>query len=114
MTPCVAVFRPDDERIREATDVLESLGVDPLADPMLQVTPTGAAPRTDAAFVIFTSATGSDCLPEEWSAGEAAVCAIGPATAGALREVGVAVDVVPETYSSAGLVDALAGAAGGE
>jgi uroporphyrinogen-III synthase len=70
-------------------------------------------PRTDAAFVIFTSATGAGRVPDGWSAGEATVCAIGPATAEALREVGIGVDLIPETYSSRGLVDALAGAVEG-
>lgn len=113
MTPRVAVFRPDDERMAEATDLLETLGARPVADPMLAVKPTGAVPRTDTAFVIFTSTTGSDCLPEGWSAGEATVCAIGPATAESLREAGIEVDLVPETYSSWGLVDTLADAVEG-
>jgi uroporphyrinogen-III synthase len=113
MRPRVAVFRPDDERMAAATELLESLGVRAVADPMLAVEPTGAVPRTDAGFVIFTSATGADCLPGGWSAGEATVCAIGPATADSLREVGIEVDLVPETYSSRGIVDALAGAAEG-
>jgi uroporphyrinogen-III synthase len=91
----------------EATDLLETLGVRPVADPMLAVEPTGAVPRTDAAFVIFTSTTGADCLPEGWSAGEATVCAIGSATAGSLREAGIEVDLIPETYSSRGLVNTL-------
>jgi uroporphyrinogen-III synthase len=113
MTPRVAVFRPDDERMAAATELLEALGVRPVPDPMLAVEPTGAVPRTDAGFVIFTSATGADCLPEGWSAGEATVCAIGPATAESLREAGIGVDLVPETYSSRGLVNALADAAEG-
>jgi uroporphyrinogen-III synthase len=109
MTPRVAVFRPDDERIAEATALLERLGAHPVADPMLAVDPTGAVPRDDAEFVIFTSSTGADRLPDGWSANEATVCAIGPATAEALREAGIDVDIIPDTYSSAGLVDALAG-----
>ncbi len=109
MTPRVAAFRPDDERMTEATALLDRLGADPVADPMLAVEPTGAVPRDDAEFVIFTSSTGADVVPEGWSAGEATVCAIGPATAEALREVGIGVDLVPETYSSEGLVDILIG-----
>ncbi|MFB6228944.1 MAG: uroporphyrinogen-III synthase [Halobacteriales archaeon] len=113
MTPHVAAFRPDDERMAEATALLERLGADPVADPMLAVDPTGAVPRDDAEFVIFTSSTGADRVPDGWSAGEATVCAIGPATAEALRETGIGVDLVPETYSSKGLLGALAGAVEG-
>jgi uroporphyrinogen-III synthase len=109
MSPRVAVFRPDDERTVEAVDLLESLGVAPIADPMLAIEPTGAVPRTDAGFVIFTSVTGADRIPADWSPDGATVCAIGPATESALREAGIEVDLVPDTYSSVGLVDALFG-----
>ena len=107
MTPRVAVFRPDDERMTEATALLDTLGADPVADPMLAVEPTGAVPLEGASFVVFTSATGAGRIPDGWSAGETTVCAIGPATARALRGTGIGVDLVPETYSSQGLVDAL-------
>ncbi len=40
----VAVFRPDDERIEEAVDLLDALGATPVPDPMLAVDPTGAVP----------------------------------------------------------------------
>ncbi|WP_135663835.1 uroporphyrinogen-III synthase [Halorhabdus rudnickae] len=105
--PRVAVFRPDDDRLRDAVALLDSLGVKPVADSMLAVEPTGALPRDDAAFVVFTSKTGAELVAEEWTAGEETVCAIGEPTAAALREHGISVDVVPETFSSTGLVDAL-------
>lgn len=107
--PRVAVFRPDDERMAEAIRLLESLGAEPLADPMLAVEPTGAVPRADADFVILTSKTGIDLLPDDWTAREATLCAIGERTAMALRDSGRAVDLVPDTYSSRGLLDALDG-----
>ena len=107
--PRVAVFRPDDERAAAAVAVLESLDVEPIADPLLAVEPTGAAPRADADFVVLTSRTGAELLPDGWDPGDATVCAIGEPTADALESAGVPVDLVPETYSSTGLVDALAG-----
>lgn len=107
--PRVAVFRPDDERTAEAVELLESLGVEPLADPMLAVEPTGATPRTDADYVVLTSKTGIDLLPDDWTAGDATLCAIGERTASALSATGRAVDLVPETYSSRGLLEALGG-----
>ncbi len=109
--PTVAVFRPDDERIDEAAALLERLGVDPLADPMLAVDPTGATPREDADYTVLTSKTGVELAAEAgWRpAPDGAVCAIGDATADALETAGYAVDVLPDTYSSTGLVDRLAG-----
>ncbi|WP_254536403.1 uroporphyrinogen-III synthase [Halomarina litorea] len=105
----VAVFRPDDERIAEAIDLLESLGVVPIPDPMLEVAPTGETPREDAEYAIFTSKTGVELVSEAgWTSGEATVCAIGEGTASALREHGYAVDLIPEEFSSAGLVETLA------
>ena len=106
--PRVAVFRPDDERLDEAVDLLESLGAEPLADPLLAVEPTGAAPRTDAEYVVLTSRTAADLLPDDWSPDGATLCAIGEGTAAALDAAGRPADLVPGTYSSSGLVEALA------
>ncbi|WP_135303916.1 uroporphyrinogen-III synthase [Haloarcula amylovorans] len=104
----VAAFRPDDERLAAAVSLLESLGADPVPDPMLAVEPTESVPRSDADYVVLTSKTGVELAADAgWSPGEATVCAIGDATAAALREAGYSVDVVPEEFSSSGLVSAL-------
>jgi uroporphyrinogen-III synthase len=116
----VAVFRPDDDRLADAVALLESLGATPVPDPMLTVEPTGERPRS-ADFVVFTSKTGVEIVAGErpldgemgettdrWDPGEATVVAIGASTADALRDHGYPVDLVPEEYSSAGLVEALA------
>ena len=121
--PRIAVFRPPDERLSAAVDLLESLGADPLADPMLTVDPTGATPRTDADYVVFTSKTGVELVAgeradgggpdERWDGGDATVCAIGESTAEALRDHGYPVDRVPREFSSSGLVEALEDEAAG-
>ena len=104
----VAFFRPDDERTTEAAELIESLGADPVADPMLAVEPTGSVPRTDADYVVLTSKTGVELAADAgWEPGAATVCAIGESTADALRDAGYTVDVVPDEYSSTGLVAAL-------
>lgn len=104
----VAAFRPDDERLADAVELLESLGADPVPDPMLAVEPSGNAPREDGEYAILTSKTGVELAAEAgWDPGAATMCAIGESTATALREAGYAVDLVPEEYSSTGLVDAL-------
>jgi len=106
----VAVFRPDDERTTEAVELLESLGADPVPDPMLAVEPTDAVPRGDAGYVVLTSKTGAELVAEAgWDPGTATLCAIGEATAEALESVGYDVDLVPAEFSSSGLVAALEG-----
>jgi len=110
----VAAFRPDDDRLDDAVELLSSLGADPVPDPMLAVEPTDATPREDAAYTVLTSKTGVELAAAAgWDPGEATVCAIGESTAAALRDAGYAVDVVPAEFSSSGLVDALADAVAG-
>ena len=112
----VAVFRPDDDRLADAVELLDSLGATPVADPMLEVRPTGDAPRTaDADYVILTSKTGVELAREAgWEPGDTTVVAIGDSTADALREAGYRVDRVPEEFSSTGLVEMLAGEVAGK
>ncbi|MCU4718994.1 uroporphyrinogen-III synthase [Halapricum hydrolyticum] len=106
--PRVAVFRPDDDRLARAVELLESLDMEAIADPMLAVEPAGSTPRSDADVVVFTSTTGVDLVANtEWTPDDATICAIGETTAQALRDTGFEVDVVPETYTSGGLVEAL-------
>lgn len=108
MKPTIAAFRPDDDRLADAVSLLDSLGAEPVADPMLAVAPTGAVPRRDADYVVFTSKTGVELAADAgWMADGATVCAIGDATATRLREAGYPVDVVPEEFSSSGLVRAM-------
>ncbi|MFH5800346.1 uroporphyrinogen-III synthase [Haladaptatus sp. CMAA 1911] len=104
----VAVFRPDDERLDEAVDLLESLDVTPVPDPMLAVRPSDTAPR-QADFVVLTSKTGVELAHEAgWNPGDATICAIGEPTAATLREHGYDVHIVPDRFSSRGLVATLA------
>jgi len=112
--PAVAVFRPADERIEDAEALLASLGADPVADPMLAVDPTGETPG-DAPYVVLTSKTGVELAAEAgWEPGDATLVAIGPATADAARATGWTVDLVPDEYTSAGLVAALEDRVDGE
>ena len=107
--PRVAFFRPDDGRAERAAKAARERGLVPLSDPLLETVPTGATPRTDAGFVVLTSVTGVELAAETVRDTDAVVCGIGPKTADALREAGVDVDVVPDEYTSAGLVDVLEG-----
>ncbi|SFL32698.1 uroporphyrinogen-III synthase [Halogranum rubrum] len=107
--PTVAVLRPDDTRIVEAVGYLRSLGASPVADPMLTIQPTGATPSVGD-YYVFTSRTGVHIAAEQnWLPGNSTVCAVGERTASALQACGVSVDIVPSTFTSAGLVEELAG-----
>ncbi|EMA36199.1 uroporphyrinogen-III synthase [Halococcus hamelinensis] len=103
----VAVFRPDDDRLARAVSLLDSLGVEPVPDPMLAVEATGTAPREDSDYTVVTSKTGVELAAEAGWEPSGTVCAIGDATAAALRAAGYPVDLVPEEFSSVGLVAAL-------
>ena len=110
----VAVFRPADERLSQAVELLDSLGATPIPDPMLAVDPTRAVPDP-APYVVLTSKTGAELLSEAgWSPGDATLVCIGPTTADAAREAGWTVDRIPEEYSSAGLVELLHDEVAGE
>lgn len=103
----VAVFRPDDGRLEEAVELLDSLGATPIGDSMLAIEPTGATPD-DGAFVIFTSSTGIEVADEAgWTPGDETLVTIGPRTATAAENVGWEVDLIPKEYSSSGLVQLL-------
>lgn len=105
----VAVFRPDDERLAEAVELLESLGATPVADPMLAIEPTGSLPTATAEYTILTSKTGVELAAEAgWEPTETTLVSIGPGTTGAAEDVGWTVDREPDVYSSSGLVELLA------
>ena len=102
-----ALFRPDDDRLEDGVELLDSLGATAAPDPMLAVEPTGETPR-EGDYVVFTSKTGVELASKAaWTPNDAVVCAIGSRTADALRAAGYPVDLVPEEFSSTGLVAAL-------
>ncbi|ELY99987.1 MULTISPECIES: uroporphyrinogen-III synthase [Natrialbaceae] len=112
--PTVAVLRPDDNRIVEAVEYLQSLGVSPISDPMLTVDPTGQSPQ-HADYCVFTSETGVDLTATAgWEQRDTTVCAVGDQTATALRNHEYSVDVVPSTFTSAGLVNELSAGVDGQ
>lgn len=106
--PRVAFFRPADEREERAVEAVRERGMEPLSDPLLETRPTGATPRKDTDYVVLTSVTGVSLAAETVRGTGAFVCAVGPKTADALRDENIEVDIVPDEYTSAGLVDVLA------
>lgn len=105
----VAVFRPADERMDRAEELLREEGHDVLRDPLLEPRSTGRTPL-EADYMVFTSLTGVVIsVDAEVDFGDTVVCAIGPRTRDALEERGVEVGVLPDEYTSEGLVEALRG-----
>ncbi|RRJ30723.1 uroporphyrinogen-III synthase [Halocatena pleomorpha] len=107
MTVSVGVFRPDDARLTQAVELLEELGTEPVPDPMLAVEPTDAIPRSDADYTVLTSKTGVELAAHAGWTPPGAVCAIGSSTADSLRAYGYSVDIIPDQFTSSGLVAAL-------
>lgn len=91
-----------------------TIRVDPPGDPQ----PLRRAAREAAGYdcVVFTSVNGvaaflqalRDQGPDARALRRARVCAVGPATARALEDGGVAPDLIPERFIAEGVVEALA------
>lgn len=108
----IAVFRPDDERLRSSVALLRERGFNVLEDPLLEPSATGEEPLP-ADYVVFTSVSGVRIAIDSDAELSGRVCAIGPRTREALEERGVDVYLVPDEYTSEGLVKALEGEVGG-
>lgn len=107
---------------------LQALGADVIPFPTIAIAPPADTAPLDRAiaqlasydWVIFTSVNGVDHFWRRAGAIDAnlsviancSVAAIGPATAGALRERGVSPDLVPEEFVAEAVLDALPGVRG--
>lgn len=93
-------------------EALEALGLEVVAVALTRVEPVaGVLPeRRPGDVIAFTSANAARALGDRaalgWLAG-AEVVAVGPATAAALRGLGVAPTLIPATATGAGLAEAL-------
>lgn len=117
----VAVTRAQGQSA-DLAEKLRRLGADPIELPVIEIRPPAdLRPLDDAIarletydWLIFTSRNGVerfverlDASERDWRALRAKICAIGPATAGALRALHLKVDVLPEEYVAEGLLAAL-------
>ncbi len=125
MMKVIAIMRPA-SYLAESVRLAGSMGFKPVTAPMIDV-----VDKTDANFkgfverivegipdyVIFTSANGVEFTllklddPDEFieQLNRTQVVAIGPKTRDALLKNGIRVSIVPESYSSEGLVEHLSG-----
>ncbi|MGB9902990.1 uroporphyrinogen-III synthase, partial [Methanothrix sp.] len=113
----IAILRAESQ-LDESVRLAERYGFIPVAAPSISLTalelPTDMEDRIERAdCVVFTSSNGVAIIlsrPELMDLiRKKRVAAIGPRTAQALSERGVNVDVIPDEYSSRGLVEALRG-----
>ena len=118
-----AVVTRSREQASRLVELLNAAGARCLEVPTLEIVPPDDYAPLDAAlkelsqydWAIFTSANGVAAFmgrlfkqgKDVRALGRAQIAAIGPATAQALREFGLAADVVPETFQAEGLVQAL-------
>lgn len=123
----MVVTRPR-HRMAELSSSLRDLGAAVVEYPTIAIEPPvdpeplrrAVRSLPDYAWVVFTSVNGvarvlsmleNERADPSSSLAGARVAAIGPATAGALREAGVRVDVVPAEYRAEALVEAIRSAA---
>ena len=112
------------EQASELSERLRRLGADPVELPAIEIRPPGDWGPLDAAiarletydWLIFTSQNGVarfverlDRSDKDWRALRARIAAIGPATAQALRDLYLKVDLLPEKYVAEAVLEALGG-----
>jgi uroporphyrinogen III methyltransferase/synthase len=118
----IVVTRPR-AQAAELVTRLEQLGADPIEAPTIQIMPPeDPAPLADACariasfdWVVFTSANAVSHFMHHLLAGpgdvrdlkDVRLCAVGPATAEALSQYGIKIDLVPDEYRSEAVVRAL-------
>jgi uroporphyrinogen-III synthase len=104
----ILLTRPE-ERSAELAARLRELGHEPVLMPLIEIEPIGDEAVDVAGYdwLIVTSAAGAAELGRRMRGRPARVAAIGPATAAALRELGLEPDLVPRRSTQEGLLEEL-------
>jgi len=118
----IVVTRPENQA-GELADRMRALGAEPLLFPTIAIAPPEVGGPLDQAisrlsdydWIVFTSANGVEHFWARLQAGtqglaplphfRGRVAAIGPATADALRQRGVSVDLMPDEYRAEAILD---------
>ena len=117
---CILITRPE-EQASDFSDELRRYGAEPVEFPSIQVVPPEDWGDLDRAisnigsydWIIFTSVNGVRFFKERLWAGSkdvralngAKVCAIGPRTAEAVRQLGIVPDLIPKIYQAEGIIE---------
>jgi uroporphyrinogen-III synthase len=101
----VAVTRPADQA-KELADRIEALGCEAVVWPLIAIEPLGDASIDAGAYdwAVVTSPNGAAELARRLARHPRRIAAIGPGTAGALREHGLEPDLVPRVSTQDGLL----------
>ncbi len=130
MNGTVGIMRPA-RYARDSLDLVTSLGFNAVVCPMIEINDnldkgfesfTGRVFSSKADYVIFTSANGVDFTLRKIQNTEqfienlnnSRIIAIGPNTRDALEQHGIHVSLMPEVYSSTGLIELLSDVSGCE
>jgi uroporphyrinogen-III synthase len=109
----VIVTRPEGQA-HELAAGLRALGHEVVLCPLVRIEPLGDAPVDTASYdwLIVTSANGARELARRIEGRPKWIAAVGPATAEALEQRGLPVDLVPRVATQEGLLDELPRPAG--
>ena len=104
----VLVTRPR-EQAQPLVDALAAAGFDAVVEPLIRIEPLSDDPIDVENYdlVLVTSANGARELARRMQGTPRSLAAIGPATAAALEQAGLAADVVAEVHTQEGLVATL-------
>src|SRR3954447_3384472 len=104
----IVVPRAEDQA-DELVSRLEALGHDVVRCPLIRIEPLGDEPGDPSPYdwVLVTSVNGAHELARRLSGKPRHLAAVGPATAAALVEHGLQVDLVPRVHTQEGLRDEL-------
>jgi uroporphyrinogen III methyltransferase/synthase len=109
----LVVTRPEGQA-ESLAERLRALGHEVVLCPLVRIEPLGGEPIDASAYdwLVVTSANGAAALPGRLRGRPRHVAAIGPATAEALRAVGLEPDLVPSVSTQEGLLAELPRPAG--
>ena len=109
MSPLRALVTRPREQALELAEELRAHGFEPVLEPLIAAVPLSDDPIDVAGYdcVIVTSPNGARELARRMTKTPARLAAVGPGTAAALEEVGLAADAVAEVHTQEGLVATL-------
>jgi uroporphyrinogen III methyltransferase / synthase len=112
--PLKALITRPREQSQALVAELEARGFEAVVEPLIAIEPLSDDPIDVAGYewVVVTSANGAAELARRMTAAPARIAAVGPGTAAALDQAGLAPDLVADVHTQEGLVAAIGPPAG--